>query len=140
MNALFPDRLSEISPPNRAETELEITVETSESFFARMKEAARAIDKGDFTPQPARLSFDSMAQLFETLTPGRWRLIESLTRSGPSSIRALSRALSRDYSSVHRDVSRLLELNLIKKSEDGLILVPWRKITASMNLTPELAA
>ena len=50
------------------------------------------------------------------------------------SIRALSRDLGRDYRGVHADVVKLLEAGLLEKDEAGLVYVPWRKITAEINV------
>ena len=114
--------------------ELIVRVEETDTFFDRVRAAARRIDAGDWTPSPASLSFSSMEQLLDVLSKSRWFLLTSLRDAGPSSIRALSKAIGRDYRGVHADVTRLLEVGLIEKDDAGKVFVPWSKITAEIYL------
>lgn len=114
--------------------ELIIRVETTDEFFARAREAAKRIDAGDFTPSPAGLSLSTMGQFLDVLSKSRWTLLSTLRETGPSSIRALGKALGRDYRGVHSDVTRLLDVGLIEKNEAGKVFVPWSKITAEVHL------
>jgi predicted transcriptional regulator len=72
-----------------------------------------------------RLSFESARALFADLTPARIDLLDTLRRNGPCSVYALAKAAERNYSNVHTDVSRLEELGLIERSEDGAVSVPF---------------
>lgn len=112
--------------------ELIVRVEDRQDFFERVRTAARRIDAGDFTPTAASLSFGSIHQFLDALSGNRWALLSTLRETGPSSIRALAKALGRDYRAVHSDVTRLLEVGLIDKNEAGKVLVPWSKITAEV--------
>ena len=118
--------------------EVKIQVESMDSFFESAIEMARRLDEGDRSEQPASLSFASMEQFLRIMSPNRWSLLRALRQSGPSSIRALSQLLGRDYRGVHADVAALLETGLIEKQADSKIRVPWKKITAEMDV--ELAA
>ena len=118
--------------------EVKIQVENIDAFFASAVEMARKLDEGDYSTEPASLSFASMEQFLRIMTPNRWSLLRALRQSGPSSIRALSQLLARDYRGVHADVSALTDAGLIEKQADSKILVPWKKITAEMDF--ELAA
>jgi predicted transcriptional regulator len=118
--------------------EVKILVESPESFFQSALKTARRLDKGDYSPSPASISFVSMEQLLRVLTPNRWVLLRALKGTGASSVRALSAVLRRDYRGVHSDVSVLLNAGLIERQEDGRVLVPWSRITAEMDF--ELAA
>lgn len=71
------------------------------------------------------LSFESARSLFADLTPARLDLLDTLRKSGPSSVYALAKIAERNYSNVHTDVSRLEELGLIERSDDGAVLVPY---------------
>ena len=75
-----------------------------------------------------RLSFESARSLFAELTPARLDLLDSLRRVGPCSVYALAKAAERNYSNVHTDVSRLEELGLIERSEDGTVSVPFESV------------
>lgn len=75
-----------------------------------------------------RLSFESARMLFAELTPARVDLLDTLRRVGPCSIYALAKAADRNYSNVHTDASRLEELGLIERAEDGSVLVPYEAV------------
>jgi predicted transcriptional regulator len=72
-----------------------------------------------------RLSFESARSLFAELTPARLDLLDTLRRVGPCSVYALARAAVRNYSNVHTDATRLEELGLVERSEEGSISVPF---------------
>jgi len=74
------------------------------------------------------LSFESARALFSELTPARLDLLDTLSRIGSSSMYALAKTAERNYSNVHTDVSRLLELGLIERTEDGMVSVPFEAI------------
>ena len=118
--------------------EVKIQVESIDALFGSAVEMARKLDDGDYSKQPASLSFGSMEQFLRIMTPNRWSLLRALRQSGPSSIRALSQFLRRDYRGVHAAVTALVVAGLIEKQADSKIYVPWRKITAEMDM--ELAA
>ena len=81
-----------------------------------------------------RLSFESARMLFAELTPARLKLLHTLRRVGPCSVYALAKAAERNYSNVHTDVSRLEELGLIERGEEGSILVPYESVEIFMPL------
>ena len=75
-----------------------------------------------------RLSFESARALFAELTPARLDLLDTLRRNGLCSVYALAKAAERNYSNVHTDVSRLEELGLIERSDDGMVSVPFEAV------------
>lgn len=79
-------------------------------------------------PPDFRLHFESARALFSELTPARLDLLDSLRRTGPCSVYALAKAAERNYSNVHTDVSRLVELGLVERAEDGGVNVPFDAI------------
>jgi predicted transcriptional regulator len=96
------------------------------SIFRTVAQQVAASRKGrapDF-----HLSFESARSLFAELTPARLDLLETLRRAGPCSVYALAKAAERNYSNVHADVSRLEELGLIERTEDGAVSVPFEAI------------
>lgn len=68
-----------------------------------------------------RLSFESARSLFADLTPARVDLLDTLRRVGPCSVYALAKAAERNYSNVHSDVSRLEDLGLIERTQEGTV-------------------
>ena len=81
-----------------------------------------------------RLSFESARMLFAELTPARIDLIDTLRRVGPCSVYALAKAAGRNYSNVHADVARLLELGLVERREDETIHVPFDELDIRLPL------
>jgi predicted transcriptional regulator len=75
-----------------------------------------------------KLSFESARALFAELTPARVDLLDTLRRVGPCSVYALAKAADRNYSNVHTDVSRLEELGLIERTEEGSVFVPYESV------------
>ena len=74
--------------------------------------------------------FESPYALFRVLTPKRWELIQCLQRSGPLGVRALARALERDVKRVHEDVSALVNIGLVARTEANKLHVPFKEIRA----------
>ncbi len=80
------------------------------------------------------LAFESARLLFSELTPARLDLLDTLRRLGPSTIYALAKAAGRNYSNVHADVSRLIELGLIERCEDDKVYVPFDDVEVHFRL------
>ena len=98
-------------------------------------EAAWHLASGRKAPAPlALLSFADLPLLVKNLSPARWELLKRLKAAGPLTIFALAKLLGRDYKNVHTDVSRLLELRLLERSQDGQVSVPWQAVRAELRL------
>jgi predicted transcriptional regulator len=98
-------------------------------------EAAWHLASGRKAPAPlALLSFADLPLLMKTLTPARWALLKQLKAAGPLTIFGLAKQLKRDYKNIHTDVSRLLDLNLLEKTQDGRVSVAWQAVRAELRL------
>lgn len=64
------------------------------------------------------LSFESARTLFAELTPARLDLLNTLHAQGPCSVYALAQAAGRNYSNVHTDIARLVELGMVERHDD----------------------
>jgi predicted transcriptional regulator len=116
------------------ERTLHIRIESTDELFDRARVVARKIDKGEHRNYGEHLSFTDMQTYLASLTPKRLELLASLNKSGPLSIRALSKAIERDYKSVHQDVKMLMNLGLIVKRDDGLIEAPYDRIISDIRM------
>ena len=114
--------------------EVTLHVAGFDSFAADALALARRLDQGDHKTEKTALSFESMAGLLKFLTANRWDLMAKLRRLGPVSIRALAKALERDYRGVHADVALLIDAGLIVRDDNAKISVTWDRITAEMDL------
>ena len=116
----------------------------SKTLYVRVSGASDALDRFEAAwhlasgrPRPAPLavlSFAGLPLLVKTLTPARWDLLQRLAKAGPVTVYALAKLLGRDYKNVHTDVSRLFELKLLEKNQDGQVSVPWQAIRAELRL------
>jgi len=96
-------------------------------------EAAWHLASGRAAPAPlALLSFASLPLLLKNLSPARWELLARLRAAGPLSVFALAKLLGRDYKNVHTDVSRLMALGLIERTESSLVRVAWDAVRAEL--------
>jgi predicted transcriptional regulator len=66
------------------------------------------------------LTFENWQALFNVLTPKRYELLQHVHRQPAASVRALSRALARDYKRVHEDVRVLTQAGLLQQDAGGL--------------------
>jgi predicted transcriptional regulator len=88
------------------------------------------------------LNFSTPTQMFSELTPKRMELLCRLKQEGALSVYRLAKETGRNYSNVHADIIRLLELELVSKDEKGKVFVPWDdvEIHASLSSPAKLAA
>ena len=70
--------------------------------------------------QERHLAFESWDALSRVLTTKRMELLRYVRRNNVTSIRALAKALERDYSNVHADVQELAGAGLLDNSGHGV--------------------
>jgi len=85
----------------------------------RFIDAWRRAESGE-TFHERHLAFESWDGLARVLTGKRMELLRYVRRHEVTSIRALAKALGRDYSNVHADVRALLAAGLLDASNDRL--------------------
>jgi predicted transcriptional regulator len=66
------------------------------------------------------LIFESWDALARVLTEKRMELLRYVRRHKVTSVRALAKALRRDYSNVHADIQALVAAGLIDSTDGGL--------------------
>jgi len=80
------------------------------------------------------LSFESARTLFAEVTPARLDLLNTLRGMGPVSVYALAKAAGRNYSNVHADIGRLIDLGLVERTADDAVQVPFDAVEIRMAL------
>jgi len=80
------------------------------------------------------LSFDSARLMFSELTPARLDLLKTLRGMGPTSVYALAKTAGRNYSNVHADIGRLVDLGLVERTDDDTVTVPFEAVEIRMAL------
>ena len=66
------------------------------------------------------LVFENWQALFAVLTPKRYELLQHVHEHPEPSVRALARALDRDFKRVYEDVKALVDAGLLEHDADGL--------------------
>jgi len=75
-----------------------------------------------------RLAFGNLRELFAAITEKRLELLRYVGNHGGLNIRQLAQSLHRDYKNVHTDVTALLELGLLERSDKGTLSTPFDEI------------
>lgn len=101
--------------------DIKITVGGSieEDATRRFVNAWHRAERGELVGE-RHLVFESWDALARVLTGKRMELLRYVHRNKVASVRALAKALGRDYSNVHADVQALTVAGLIEAAEDGL--------------------
>jgi predicted transcriptional regulator len=113
---------------------IHIGVEDAGRAYKHFIDTWHKAETGTIDQAEIHLNFESFSMLASVLTPKRLELMKVLRQKGLLSIRALSKQLGRDYKNVHTDVIALEAADLIQRSEDGLLVVPWDVIDAHVRL------
>jgi predicted transcriptional regulator len=92
-----------------------IKQETSRQFI----DAWHRAERGE-TFSERHLAFESWDTLARVLTSKRMELLGYVRRNHVSSVRALAKALGRDYSNVHADVQALAKAGLLDTTSKGV--------------------
>jgi predicted transcriptional regulator len=79
----------------------------------RLKAAMECAKRPGYKPE-RHLNFESLTALMRVLSAKRLDLLGHVRRNQVTSVRALAKALGRDYSNVHADVKALKEIDLIE--------------------------
>lgn len=114
--------------------QIQIGVGNAKSTATGFINAWKSVERGEKIEVEQRLNFENLETLIKTLTSGRWVLLKKLRTKGPMSIRALAKAVERNYKNVHTDVRRLEQVGLIGRTKDNRIEVPWDIVEARLRL------
>ena len=99
----------------------------------RFIDAWHRAERGE-TFRERHLTFESWDTLARVLTTKRMELLRYVRQHEVSSIRALAKALGRDYSNVHADVQALIAAGLLDAS-DGRLRADYDAIETRIAIT-----
>jgi predicted transcriptional regulator len=94
----------------------------------------RAQDAFEGKRQGAHIGFATPELLFRLMTAKRWELIRAMVGAGPLTIREAARRAGRDVKAVHGDVHALLNVGVLQKTGDGLVVFPFDAIRVDVVL------
>jgi len=113
---------------------IDIGVEDAKDGYKRFVDAWHSAESGKSNQAEVHLNFEDLETLVAVLTPKRFELLKTLRQRGPLSVRALAKILGRDYKNVHVDAAELEAVDLIQRTDEGLIVTPWDVIDAHVRL------
>lgn len=108
-----------------------VTLEVS----SRKETDRRLLRAFEGKPQGDFISFETPALLFKVLTQKRWELLSVLTGAGPVTLREAARRVGRDVKAVHGDVHALLDVGILRKTEEGRIVFPFDAVHVNFMLS-----
>ena len=111
-----------------------VGVSDAEHCFERIINVWNDAQAGVIREPESHLTFESINAMLAILTPKRLELLRYLRQKGTMSVRALSKALKRDYKNVHTDVGALEAVDLIQRTDGDLLITPWDVIDAHVSL------
>ena len=102
-------------------SEVKITVggAVEDDVSRRFADAWHRAEHGE-TFHERHLAFESWDALARVLTGKRMELLRYVRRHDVRSVRALAKALGRDYSNVHADVQALTAVGLLDATDGGV--------------------
>ncbi|PYE89990.1 winged helix-turn-helix transcriptional regulator [Phyllobacterium leguminum] len=105
-----------------------VRIATDDEIFTRILEAERRVLAGDetFKATPS-YNFPSYDDMYRTLSPSRLAIITTLAGQGALSIREVARRVGRDVQAVHRDVTMLIKIGMIDRTDKG-VEFPYTRI------------
>lgn len=95
-----------------------LMTDTADSFFARSRERAHRLDRGEKLPAQITLIFEDPSDLMRVLSAERVRVLHTV-RERPMAVSKLASDLRRDRQAVRRDVSVLESLGLLRTREEA---------------------
>ena len=104
----------------------------------RVADAWRRAERGGKIAAHDNITFVTWSSLASVMTDKRHELLRYLHHNPTKGIRALSRALGRDYKRVHEDVRPLMAVGLID-DDDGTLRADYDEIQASIKVTDAAA-
>jgi predicted transcriptional regulator len=109
-----------MNKPMRIKQNLRLHVgDTLRDLNKRILDDVARFERGE-SVESHHLSFENWQALFNVLTPKRYELLRHVHQHPEQSIRALARALGRDYKRVHEDVKALAEAGLLEQDGESI--------------------
>lgn len=104
----------------------------------RVAEAWHRAERGEAVEPQDNVTFLSWSALASVMSDKRHELLRHLHERPEPSIRALARALGRDYKRVHDDVTALAAIGLIER-EGKMLRADYAEIRTSISLREDAA-
>jgi predicted transcriptional regulator len=113
-------------------TRIDLHIGDLENMGSRFSAAWKSAETGEVL-QRDHVTFLSLEAFVSAMSPKRLELLRFLRAKGPMSVRALSKALNRDYKSVHTDTGILTSAGLIERPTSDVVCAPWDKVVSELS-------
>ncbi|MFB6233712.1 MAG: hypothetical protein ABEH61_05580 [Haloarculaceae archaeon] len=119
-------------------TTLTVRTGSGEQTRAEARQRVQALEDGDTVPNRHVLVLDDEDDLQRLLSPANLTLLREIRNNEPDSMRAAAELVGRDFKEVHRNLTELERLNVIKFEESGRAkrpVVRFGEIDVEVSLT-----
>jgi len=96
-----------------------VTIEGGENMYKQGLETIQSLKKGESVEQPAKISLPNEEMLGEIFNERTYKLLRVIREESPSSIRETARLVNRDKKNVHRELTKLEALGVIRFNDNG---------------------
>ena len=100
-------------------TTLTVRTGSGEQTRAEARQRVQALEDGDSVTNRHVLVLDDEDDLQRLLSPANLTLLREIRNNEPDSMRAAAELVGRDFKEVHRNLTELERLNVIKFEESG---------------------
>ena len=105
-----------MTDPNRT---LHVRIDSTEETRAELRKRVRALERGEEADDMLVLNLHNEADLARIVSPTNLELLRAVARRDPQSMREVADIVDRDYRDVHRNLSELAALNVVRFEESG---------------------
>lgn len=98
---------------------LHVRVEPPEETRQEARRRVQALERGEDVEDRHVLTFENEADLARLVSPPNLRILRSIARQEPGSMRQVAELVDRDFKEVHRNLTELEALGVIELRADG---------------------
>lgn len=99
---------------------LTISVDRRDPFLAMRESLKAGFSSTEYIGES--ITFPSAELLWKKLSPKKMQIAEAMAGAGEMTMREVSRRVGRDFKAVHTDILGLIEVGVIERTEDGVIM------------------
>lgn len=98
---------------------LHVRIGSTEETRSELRERVRALERGEDAEEMWVLNLHDEADLARIVRPTNLELLRTIARRDPASMREVADLVDRDYKEVHRNLTELADLNVVRLEDDG---------------------
>lgn len=99
---------------------LTISIDRRDPFIAMKEGFENALASTEYKGES--ITFPNAELLWKKLSPKRMQIAEAMAGAGEMTMREVSRRVARDFKAVHADIVGLIEVGVVERTENGVIM------------------